>query len=104
MHGLVLVPQVCLAGIFSGGLDTRDVATNNFIGEAAALLVLLEQRLGQELAGYLAGSTGPVAAAGASQAFLEALAVQLAAPDVKPLKAFLQQALRDAKSCGRAWP
>lgn len=102
-----LVPlglQVCLVGIFSGGLDVRDVATNNLIAETASLLVLLKQILGEELSAYLAGPTGPAAAAGASQAFMQGLALQLVAPDAKQLKAFLQQALRDAKSTGRAWP
>lgn len=95
---------MCLAGIFSGDLDVRDVATNNLIAETAALLVLLKQRVGEELSAYLTGPTGPAAAAGASQAFTQRLALQLAAPDAKQLKAFMQQALRDAKASGRAWP
>lgn len=98
------VLQVCLAGIFGGGLDVRDVATNNLISEVAALLLLLRQKVGEELTAYLTGPGGPAAAAGASQGFKQGLAQQLAAPDAKQLKAFMQQALRDAKAAGRAWP
>ena len=95
---------MCLIGIFSGGLDVRDVATNNLIAEIAALLVLLKQRLGEELSAYLTSPTGPAAAAGASQAFVLGLSLQLEAPDARQLKAFLQQALRDVMSSARARP
>lgn len=93
-----------MAGIFEGGLDGRDVATNNLISEAAALMVLLHQLCGDALGAYLTGRSGPVVAGGASQAFLQGLAHQLVQPNAKLVKAFLQQGLRDAKAAGRVWP
>ena len=68
--------------------------------QAASLLLLLGERCGEELAARLTARDGPAAGASAVPGFAQGLAAQLAAPDAKALKVFLQQALRDARAAG----
>ncbi len=67
--------------------------------QAASMLALLRERCGEELPAYLSAPRGPTSAAASSSAFAADLAVRLAPdrPDVKPLKALLQQAVKEAR-------
>ena len=63
------------------------------------MMALLRERCGEELPAYLAAPQGPAVAAASSPAFAADLATQLHPdrPDVKALKALLQQAVKGAR-------
>ena len=67
--------------------------------QAAGMLALLRERCGDELPAYLSAPQGPAAAAASLPTFSADLAARLAPdrPDVKPLKALLQQAVKEAR-------
>ena len=67
--------------------------------QAAGMLALLRERCGEELPAYLSAPQGPASAVASLPAFAADLAARLAPdrPDAKPLKALLQQAVKEAR-------